>query len=226
MWYFLLTFFLGASVGSFVNVLIDRTILGQDWVSGRSHCDKCKKTLAWYDMIPILSFVLYRGRARCCKAPLPYRYPIVEAVVGCLFVWWLVVGFAFFRLVSTPLTAIQPLFWLVTGIILLILAVADFYYGVVLMRVLWVGSIMAVLYRAVLWYFGVFQFYDLVGSLIVAASFYVLFWLLYKATRGRGMADGDMYVAMYMGLLLGWPRGGALLGSFVLGAVVGSCSSP
>ena len=222
MMYFILTFFLGSAIGSFVNVLIDRTMKDENWVSGRSHCDYCRKTLAWYDLIPIVSFVIYRGKSRCCHSPLSYRYPIVEMMVGLLFVWWLAVGFWFFRLVSAPLTIIQPGFWLMSGIILAILTVADLFYGVVLLNIVWIGSLLVALYRLVLWYYQAYNPRDLAVSIVVGAIFYAGFWALYKMTKGQGMAEGDMYVAMYMGILLGWPKGlVALLASFVLGAVIG-----
>ena len=222
MIYFILTFFVGAAVGSFVNVLIDRTMSGEDWVKGRSHCDKCKKILAWYDMIPVVSYLFYRGKSRCCRTLLTYRYPIVELLVGLLFVWWMAVGFWFFQLVNAPLVFIQPAFWLTTGVILFILALADLFYGVVLLPIVWIGVIMTIFYRLVLWHYGVYQMIDLQSALLLSGAFFGFFWLLYKLTKGRGMADGDMYVALYMGMLLGWPKGMvAFMGSFILGAIVG-----
>ena len=222
MAYFLIIFFVGAAVGSFVNVLIDRTIAGRDWVRGRSECDHCHKYLAWYDMIPIISFVMYGAKSRCCRTPLSFQYPIVETVVGLLFAWWMVVGFVFFRLVSAPLTVVQPLFWLFTGIIIVILTMADLIYGVVLVNIVWVGYICTIVYRVTLSYFGAYNFNDLVISLLTGAMFFLFFWSLWKMTKGRGMADGDMYAALYMGTLLGWPRGlVALMGSFILGSIVG-----
>ncbi|MBP9669990.1 prepilin peptidase [Candidatus Woesebacteria bacterium] len=223
MWYFIFTFLLGASVGSFVNVLIDRTIMGENWVSGRSHCDHCHKTLAWYDMIPVVSFLIYGGRSRCCKKILSYRYPIVELLVGLLFVWWLAMGFWFFQLVSAPLSLIQPSFWLITGVLLAILALADLYYGVVLMPIVWIGVILTAIYRAVLWYYAAHQLIDIQISILVSIVLFGFFGVLYKITKGRGMGDGDMYLAGYIGLLLGWPRAMiAMLFSFVIGAVVGT----
>lgn len=220
--YFLITFLVGSAVGSFVNVLIDRTMVGEDWVRGRSHCDKCRKVLPWYVMIPILSFVFYGGKSKCCSEKLSYRYPMVEILVGLLFVWWIAVGFLFFQLVSAPLIVIQPAFWLMTGVLLAILALADLFYGVVLLPIVWIGSALTVIYRLVLWHYGAYQMVDLQSSLLLAAAFYVFFWLLWKLTKGRGMADGDMYAALYMGLLLGWPKGlVALMCSFILGAIVG-----
>lgn len=224
MIYFILTFFLGSAVGSFVNVLIDRTMLGQDWVKGHSHCDHCRQTLAWYDMIPVVSFLLYRGKSRCCGTALPYRHLAVEILAGVLFLWWLGVGFVFFRLVVAPLSVIQPLFWLVSGVVLLILALADLFYGVVLLPIVWIGSTAVILYRVTLWYFGAYQGVDFLHSLLVATGFFGFFWALHKLTKGKGMAEGDMYVALYMGVLLGWPRGMvALVASFILGALVGIC---
>ncbi|MFH1244699.1 MAG: prepilin peptidase [bacterium] len=222
MMYIILTFFLGAAVGSFINVLIDRTVHGEDWVRGRSHCDYCKKKLAWYDMIPIMSYLLYRGKSRCCRVKLSYRYPIVETMVGLLFGWWLMVGFWFFQLASAPLVVIQPAFWLLTGITIIILILTDLFYGVVLLPIVWLGVSMTLIYRLVLWHFEAYRTVDLMTSLIVALIAFGLFWSLYKLTKGRGMADGDMYVAAYVGLLTGWPRGALALGlSFVLGAIVG-----
>lgn len=220
--YFILTFFLGAAVGSFVNVLIDRTISGENWVSGRSHCDHCGKLLSWYDMIPLISFWAYGGKSRCCHTPLSYRYPVVEILVGLLFGWWLMMGFWFFHLVSAPLTVIQPAFWLMTGTVLIVLALADLFYGAVLMGPIWVASLITILYRLILWHYGAYNPLDLFNAIIVGGVFWLFFWALYKLTRGRGMADGDMYVALYMGLLLGWPRGlVALMGSFILGGLIG-----
>jgi leader peptidase (prepilin peptidase) / N-methyltransferase len=59
MWIFaLFVFAVGTIVGSFVNVVIERTIAGEDWIRARSRCDNCKKVIAWYDNIPLLSYLL------------------------------------------------------------------------------------------------------------------------------------------------------------------------
>lgn len=222
MIYIIFALLVGTSVGSFINVMIDRTTKDEDWVRGRSKCDHCRKTLKWYDMIPVLSYIFYLGKSRCCKKVLSYRYPLVEILVGLLFVWWLAVGFWFFRLVVAPLTIIQPGFWLLTGLFLMILALSDLFYGVVIMPVVWLASITIVLYRLVLWHYGAFQLVDLASSLFTGMGFFGFFWAIYKLTKGRGMADGDMYVAIYVGLLLGWPRGMvAIMLSFIIGAMVG-----
>lgn len=222
MIYFILVFFLGSVVGSFVNVLIDRTMVGEDWVSGRSHCDHCHKTLAWYDMVPIWSFVFYRGQSRCCGANLSWRYPTVEILSGLLFGWWLMVGFWFFRLTQAPLTVIQPAFWLLSGVIMLVMSLADLFYGVVLLPVVWFGYGLGLVYRLVLGYFGAYQNFDFWMAIVASGVCFGFFWCLHKVTRGRGMAEGDIYVAAYVGLLTGWPGGVLAIGlSFVMGAGVG-----
>lgn len=218
----LIVFFVGTVFGSFINVLIDRSVSGQDWIRGRSKCDYCKRELAWFDLIPLVSFALYRGRSRCCKRILSLRYPLVEGLVGVLFIWWYLMGFVFFRLVSAPLAVIQPGFWLLTGIILLTLLLSDLFYQVVLMPVVWIGVGSTVIYRLILGYFGAYQFEDFGRAVVLSLACFGFFWILFKLTRGRGMADGDMYVALYLGLLLGWPKGvAAIFLSFILGAIVG-----
>ena len=100
----LLLFFLGASVGSFLNVLVVRTVEGGDWVRGRSRCDHCQNNLSWYDMVPLLSFLLLRGKSRCCNKPLAMIHPMVEFLMGALFVWWYVMGSVFFSTSSRTFT--------------------------------------------------------------------------------------------------------------------------
>jgi leader peptidase (prepilin peptidase)/N-methyltransferase len=147
---------------------------------------------------------------------------MVEALVGLLFSWWLLVGFLFFQLATRPLHLVQPGFWLLTGIILAILTLSDLFYGAVLLPVVSLGYAVTIAYRLILVYFGAYHAPDLILALVSSGVFFGLFWLLYRMTKGRGMGDGDMYVAAYMGLILSWPKGMvALLLSFVIGAVVG-----
>ena len=76
--------FLGACLGSFANVLIHRLPLGQGVARGRSHCPRCEKMIAWYDNIPVLSWLALRGRCRHCHEPIAWRYPVVELVGAAL----------------------------------------------------------------------------------------------------------------------------------------------
>ncbi len=75
----------GACVGSFLNVCIYRIPKEESVVTPRSHCG-CGKLIAWYDNIPILSWIILRGRARCCGRPFSFRYPAIEFLTAALFV--------------------------------------------------------------------------------------------------------------------------------------------
>ena len=78
-------FAFGLMVGSFLNVCIWRIPAEEQVVKGRSHCRRCAKEIAWYDNIPLLSFLLLRGRCRHCKAKISWSYPFVELITGILF---------------------------------------------------------------------------------------------------------------------------------------------
>src|SRR4249920_385339 len=81
---------MGACVGSFLNVCIYRIPKEESVVSPRSHCG-CGQPIAWRDNIPVLSWFLLRGRARCCGRPFSFRYPAIELLTAVLFVaCWMV----------------------------------------------------------------------------------------------------------------------------------------
>jgi leader peptidase (prepilin peptidase)/N-methyltransferase len=84
-WFFpAFVFVLGACIGSFLNVVIYRVPAGKSIVRPGSTCG-CGKPIAWYDNIPIFSWVILRGHARCCGRPFSIRYPFVEFLTGALF---------------------------------------------------------------------------------------------------------------------------------------------
>lgn len=72
----------GLCIGSFVNVVIARLPQGMSVVRPRSACPQCKHPIAWYDNLPLLSWVWLRARCRHCRAPIPWRYPLVEVLAG------------------------------------------------------------------------------------------------------------------------------------------------
>ena len=85
-----LAFILGLLFGSFLNVCIARLPKHESVVTPRSRCPQCGAPIRWYDNIPLLSFLLLRGRCRSCKQTIPWRYPLVELAVG---LWFAVVVF-------------------------------------------------------------------------------------------------------------------------------------
>lgn len=77
---------MGLLVGSFCNVCVGRWPHGESVVSPRSRCPKCLNAIAWYDNIPLLSWLILAAKCRHCKAPISWQYPVVEAITGVLFV--------------------------------------------------------------------------------------------------------------------------------------------
>lgn len=97
----------GLVVGSFLNVCIDRLPAGQSVLRPRSHCPACKTTLAARDLVPVVSYLLLRGRCRHCAALIPRRALLVEAGTGTLFfLLWGLLGASLFFLLATLITSV------------------------------------------------------------------------------------------------------------------------
>ncbi len=84
LFFLMLGFFLGASIGSFTGVLIDRLPKHESILWPPSHCDNCKKPVQPYDNIPVVSYLLLGGQCRYCKAKIPIKFFLIEAICGLL----------------------------------------------------------------------------------------------------------------------------------------------
>lgn len=202
-------FVYGLVVGSFLNVLVDR-LSQEESITGRSHCDHCKKTLAPADLIPVFSYVFLGGRCRYCKTKLSIQYPLVELLTGVVFV----LSWHFAPFMAVPL----KLLTVALSCVLLVILVADFKYQIipdemqVALVVIGLGMLLltGAAPSAILWRIAE-------GALIMAP---ILF--LYLITRGRGMGFGDVKLAFGIGVLLGAINGAlALYIAFITGAAVG-----
>jgi prepilin signal peptidase PulO-like enzyme (type II secretory pathway) len=173
-------------------------------------------------MFPILSYVFYRGKSRCCGQQLSYQHPLVEALTGSLLVWWYLMGSVFFQLVSSPLRTAQAGYWLVMGLILLVVLLMDLIYGLVPTIPVYIAMGMSVLYRLTLVVWGPMPLTDFWIYIACGISAFVFFAALHYGTKGRGMGMGDVILAPLLGLILGYPRTivGLVL-SFWIGALVG-----
>jgi leader peptidase (prepilin peptidase) / N-methyltransferase len=215
-------FIFGLAIGSFLNVIIYRAIHGDSPLRGRSYCDNCKKPIAWYDNIPLISFIILRRRCRYCKTPIPWEYPAVELLTATLFVWWYAVGFTFFQLSSQPLNIIQPIFWLSVGILFLIITFTDLSYMIIPDSSVILLTAISLLYRIYLLSTGVMQTQDFMRSLIMAVAASLFFLALVALTRGKGMGLGDVKVVFPLGFIVGFPSFlVSLLVACITGALVG-----
>lgn len=204
---FILLFLLGISIGSFLNVVIDRLPHGENFW-GRSYCDNCKRTLPWFDLIPLVSYLTLRGRCRFCNARISFRNPTVELITGVLFV----VTFLIFP-ANQINELIRLVFYLSLESILVAIFFIDLKKGIIpdkLTLPLYIISLVYVLLNR-----------DLIfNHLLSAVSVFAFFLLLSLATRGMGF--GDVKLSGALGLILGFPKVVlAVYSSFLTGAVLG-----
>ena len=216
-----LLFIVGLAVGSFFNVIVFRTLHGYSPFAGRSFCPHCKAKISWYDNIPLLSFLLLGGRCRKCKRRISWRYPVIEILTANLFLWWYMAGRLVFELTQEPYRTVQPVFWLLVGVGLVLLFGFDLFYGILPDWI--VGSLagMTLIYRLALAMSGIMRWGDFWLYVATGIGGLVAFWILVMVTRGKGMGWGDVKLAGVMGVILGWPAMiVAVLTAFLTGAVV------
>jgi len=204
MWMWIIPIFIaGLSIGSFLNVLIDRWPKNKSPFKGRSQCDHCRHTLKAIDLIPVVSFLFLKGRCRYCHKKLSIQYPIIETFTGLMFV-----GLFYFTFNSEPINLSQTfpfiykLYFLSIILIfsgLVVIFVADVKYQVIpdeALVMLFFGSL-------VMWFTRDLSaqtiFYYLISGLM-AAGFLGSVYLL---THGRGMGMGDVKYVLVAGLFLG-----------------------
>lgn len=195
----------GLFVGSFANVLICRIPKGEEWVRTPSHCMTCGHRLAWFELIPVVSWLLQGGKCRACKSPVSPRYPAIELINALLWlICVLVFGVSAFLPVSlatsTCLLVLSVIDWetreIPDGIQLFLLAVGLVWNG----YALWAGLD--------IWLSNLIGFFAVSVPLLIIAV----------ATKG-GMGGGDIKLTAVCGLILGWQR--SLL-SLALAAILGT----
>src|SRR3989344_4436808 len=198
----------GLIVGSFLNVLILRW--GTRPLTGRSACMSCGRTIPWYDLVPVFSWILLGGQCRSCGSRISLQYPLVESGPALLFFF---IGLA-------PLPLYAHLLALPIAAILFAIAVYDLKHT--LIPDLWVYIFSALSLVAAVTsipladaVYGVFSL--LIAGPVVAAPLYA-FWFF---SKGAWMGFGDVKLALGMGWLLGLGDGlFALFFAFILGALV------
>ena len=191
---FLIFFFiLGSAIGSFLNVVIDRTVR-RETLLGRSYCDNCHATLGTVDLIPIFSFVGLGGRCRVCKKPVSWQYPIVEAIAGILFVISFLAQSA-----AGNLTIASLLFNFFLVSILIIVATVDLKFSLIPTSFVYMASLVALAYNFIFLNHNLF-----IQNVFAAFAAAFFFGLIVFVTRGKGMGSGDITLAFLMGLVLGF----------------------
>ncbi len=191
-------------IGSFLNVVIHRVPLGESIVTPRSRCPGCETEIAPRDNVPIVSWLVLRGRCRHCAEPISARYPIVEALTTVTFV-----AVALTRGIDSDLAYELPF-----AAMLIAVAGIDLDHRIVPNKILLPAAVWGLAASAVL------RPGEL-PELAIAAAAAFLFLLIAALLRPGGMGMGDVKLAGVMGLYLGASVAPALLVAFAVGAGVG-----
>ena len=179
----------GLSIGSFLNVCIDRLPLNQSLVSPPSHCPNCNRRVAAFDMVPFFNYLWLKGGCRYCGTHIPIRIPIVELLTGIVFV------LLYWKYGLSPELAMS----LVYASLLIVIFFIDLEHQLILNKVIYPAIVIAF----------AFSFFwpnlGLVSSLVgggIGFGLILLPFLIYPA----GMGEGDIKLALMMGLMNGYPR--------------------
>lgn len=213
------SFILGTMIGSFLNVCVYRIPAGLSIVKPRSRCPKCETTIAWYDNIPIVSWLILGAKCRRCGQPISWMYPMVEAITGLLFL------LVFWRFGISFATVVYMVF--VAGLVLA--TFTDLTTWIIPDEVTLPGIPIAVALAAVTTFYPetglrvMGPYSPIVDALIGVELGGGILFLLDKAARlllkKPGMGMGDVKLLALVGGMFGWV--GALL-TLMISAVVGS----
>lgn len=201
MQYFL-CFLLGITVGSFLNVCIYRLPKHEDITTTRSHCMNCGNVIKWYDLFPVFSYLILKGKCRYCHTKLSVQYPIIELLNGILYCMILIVmGMNVRAILTCALTSC-----------LIVITVIDWRtYEIPVGLNVFIGILgiigIAFDYKNFLYY--------IIGALCVSG----LLLLIYILSKGRAMGGGDIKLMAAAGLLIGWDK---IILAFVLGCILAS----
>lgn len=198
----LLAFVIGASAGSFLNVVADRLPAGESVVTPRSQCSGCGRRIPVRDLVPVLSYLLLRGRCRYCGEGIAKRVIAVEVVVGALFATlYLKLGWG------------SPFVVGGVGVALLVaIAVVDLEHRLIPNRLV-IPAVFVLAVLAPFWpelgidrtlVFEQVHLSSLINSLAAGAGAFLVF-LAIKAVYPAGMGAGDVKMAGMLGLLVGLP---------------------
>lgn len=188
--YYPVIFALGLFIGSFLGVVVERVPKGRSIVTPPSHCKRCKKTLKWYDNIPVISYVFMKGRCRFCKVRLSLFYPGIELLTAVMFV------FATLYLSSN---IYHLLFYLYIIASLIVIFFIDLKHEIIPSEIVYPAIIVTFLYIIIN------TKYLILSSFAAAIGALLFFLFIFLVTRGKGMGFGDVQFVFLMGLLLGFP---------------------
>ncbi len=217
---YLIIIVLGLLVGSYLNSWMWR-VRHHEWTfGGRSKCVHCGRELAWYENIPLISFIALQGKCRTCNGVIPVDYFLVELVTPLL-----LVGVTYYHLNFVSLHSWHYFRDIFFTILLISVFVYDFKYMEIRSGVVYGGTIVALITNFLILQSSnlqsVYSSQFIANSVIAMAVGGGLFLLQYIISKGKWIGGGDVRLGVMMGALLGWPNIlVALFLAYVFGTVV------
>lgn len=211
-------FIVGLIIGSFLNVVIIRLNTGRGVVHGRSSCTSCARVLAWYELIPVLSFIMLRGKCRRCKSEISFQYPIVELITAIIF------SMLYGAIVLPTLFSLTV--WItyagacVIAGMLIVIFFYDLRHKIIPDEIMYPLIIMGLI--AIVWQSLHIPHLSIITHIFYGVLSALPFFLLWLVAKGKLMGFGDVKLALAIGFLVGI---GSAMTTFVLafwiGGVVG-----
>ena len=182
---------LGLLVGSFLNVCIYRLPRRESVAWPASHCTACGRTLAWFENVPVVSWLALRGRCRTCGARIGITYPLVELITGAVFAG----GYLIYGL--TPLLAVRLLF----ACAMIVLFVIDLRHRILPNVITLPGIVAGLVFSSMLppgW------LASLIGAVVGGGVLFVIAEAYYRLRGVEGLGMGDVKMLAMIGAFLGW----------------------
>ena len=197
---------LGLVIGSFLNVCIYRLPRDESVTWPASHCTSCGRTLAWYENVPVVSWLTLRGRCRTCGAAISPIYPIVEAITGAVFL----AGYVIYG--ATPLLAARLLFACAMIVLFFIDLRHQILPNVITLPGIAIGFILS-------FFLPPGWLASLIGALAGAGVLFAVYEAYYRLRGVEGLGMGDIKMLAMIGAFLGWQL---MLVTLVLASFAGS----
>lgn len=204
-------FVLGTVIGSFLNVVALRTVSGKKFYHGRSECIHCLSTINWFDNIPILSFLILKGKCRSCNRSISLQYPLLEFVTGVVFM----------LLFNQNIDLQHQFIFLILSAILILISVIDILEKSIYQSHLYILLALTIIFRIFVEPIGnlIDLFY---GPLVFGGFLAILRWVGGKIYKKEAMGIGDVKLAVVLGFMLNLQLAiVALYMSFISASLVG-----
>ncbi len=186
---------------------------------GRSMCTDCGHTLAWYDLLPVVSWISLKGKCRYCHKSISWQYPLVELATAFLFVF----SYVFWPSALSPQPSALFAFWLIFLTGFMALTVYDLRWMVLPDRIIFPLQALAIAYVLVFFVITKGDWQVLFGAFLGVVFSAGLFYVLFQISNGKWIGGGDVKLAVVLGLLVGGAAE-ALLMLFIaslLGSMIG-----